>query len=94
MYGCCKNDKIRSPCGRHCGLHDFDALYLLYIVNRQERQIENLLVQLVFCMLNELLAHNLPPYSAPLNCSILCSGSRCSRIPCPPLKIVRPDNVA
>ena len=30
MYGCCKNNKIRSSCGRHCGLHDFDALYLLY----------------------------------------------------------------
>ena len=46
------------------------------IVNGQGRQIKNLLVQLVLCMLNELLAHNLSPYSAPLNCSILCSGSR------------------
>ena len=34
------------------------------------------LVQLVLCMLNKLLAHNLSSYSAPLNCSILCSGSR------------------
>ena len=34
------------------------------------------LVQLVLRMLNKLLAHNLPPYSALLNCSFLCSGSR------------------
>ena len=45
------------------------------IVNGQGRQIKNLLVQLVLCMLNELFDHNLSPYSAPLNCSILCSGS-------------------
>ena len=46
------------------------------IVNGQGHQIKNLLVQLVLCMLNKLLAHNHSPYSAPLNCSILCSGSR------------------
>ena len=56
MYGC-KNDKIRSSCGCHCGLHNFDAPYLLY----SKCSIKNLLVQLVLCMLNELLAHNLPP---------------------------------
>ena len=39
-------------------------------------RIKNLLVQLVLCMLNKQFAHNLPPYSAPLNCSILWSGSR------------------
>ena len=54
--------------------HDFDTLYPL--VNGQGRQIKNLLVQPVLRMLNKLLVHNLPPYSAPLNCSILCSGSR------------------
>ena len=61
MYGCCKNDKIRSSCGHHYNLHDFDTLYLLY--NKcQGRQIKNLFVQLVLCMLNELLAHKLRVY--------------------------------
>ena len=72
MYGCCKNDKVRSFCGpvltlTHC---------IYCIVNGQGIQIKNQLVQLVLCMLNKLLAHNLPPYSAPFNCSIVCSGSR------------------
>ena len=75
MYGYCKNDKIRSSCGSiavctsltHC---------IYRIVNSQGRQIKNLFVQLVLCMLNELLAHNLSPNSVPLDCSILCSGSR------------------
>ena len=76
MYCCCKNDKIRSSCGRHCGLHATLTHCIYCIVNGQGRQMKNLLVQLVLCMLKELLAHNLSSYSAPLNCSILCSGSR------------------
>ena len=35
------------------------------LVNGQDRQIKNLLVRVVLCMLNELLTDNLPPYSAP-----------------------------
>ena len=46
------------------------------LVHGQGRQIKNLLVHLVLCTLNKLLAYNLSPYSAPLDCSILCSGSR------------------
>ena len=44
------------------------------IVNSQGRQIKNLFVQLVLCMLNELLAHNLSPNSVPLDCSIQAAG--------------------
>ena len=46
MYGCCKNDKVRSSCGpvltlTHC---------IYCIVNGQDHQIKNQFVQLVLCI--------------------------------------------